>query len=203
MADKVPKKYKKHVRALTVFNKDLTEEIFALWIGGMTLAEICNKFKGTEKQFSIQGIHRIKRLHNWDARRLKLEEQIEKDNNICIKKTNKEKVNTVNRMLSATIKILKTELNKFEKNPDAFLAEVEKTQKTPMWLTTGLSQLKEIFDFHDEIVNGKKTNDTVPTGNIGIVNITTEAKKQELNENEHTKALEALATIDVEIEENE
>ena len=186
--------------ATNLFTKQFKEQVFLLWMGGMSLQKICKRFKGTSKEFSLCRLNKIRKKDNWGDRKAKLEAKMENETNLCVLDTNREKVMVVKRMIMATIFVIRRELDRFEEDPEKFLEESQKNNAPPMWLTGGLDQLREIFDFHDEVVNGKQgIVEKDERGDVNIVNINTPLKQGELTESKHTKALEALVAIDAEI----
>jgi len=144
----------KHRRTSPIFDAPFREVVFRMWIDGNTLVEIANKFKGTEKECSIQMLAIVKREDDWDIRREDIEEAARKESDEQIKRVNKEKIEALNMLVDTVASLIKRQIEEFVKDPELAIATVDPKNK-PLWFVNKIDELEKLFKLHEFVVNNR------------------------------------------------
>lgn len=187
---------REHRRTCPIFDTPFREIVFKMWCEGNTLAQITDKFKGTEKEFSFQQLVNVKRDDRWDERRDLIDDAVRKDTDEQIKKANTQKVEALNLLVDAVFNVIKMQIEEFVQDPKTALAAVNPRNR-PLWLVNRIDDLERLFKLHEFIVNKRSDKNVTDNSSVNLQQLNVSAKDLDLlPEDMQSKLLRILSSKD-------
>jgi|GEM_PF-6223673 len=133
---------------------ELNEQLFAMWIGGMSLWDIFQYHKSKDFAFSYRSLLRAKERYNWEERRSAILEEYRRRNDEDILIEKRKAQLCISMLFDMINEMLMLDYRKYLADPEGFAQNIKNSPNPPFWLVTSLMEFRELLSCQNIILNG-------------------------------------------------